>query len=139
MKDSSIQTNDGLVTISSQHSVADTADRFEQIVGDKGMKVFARIDHAQGAKLIEQELRPTELIIFGNPMSGTPLMQASQLAAIDLPMKALVWEDAEGQSWLTYNDPSYLVSRHNLEGCDEVISKIANALNNFAKATTTLI
>ncbi len=81
-------------------------------------------------------MRPTELLIFGNPKVGTPLMQCSQSAAIDLPQKALVYEDQEGQVWLTYNDPHYLANRHKITGCDEVIKKIENALKNFSNAAT---
>lgn len=136
MNEPSTQKNNGLVNINSQHSVSDTADRLEKIVREKGMNVFARIDHAKGAKSIDKELRPTELIIFGNPTSGTPLMQSSQSVAIDLPMKALVWEDADGLVWLTYNDVEYLAGRHDVEACDEVIVKVGNALANFAKAAT---
>jgi uncharacterized protein (DUF302 family) len=137
MNKSPASANNGLVNINSIYSVSDTANRLEKIVTEKGMNVFARIDHAKGAKSIDKELRPTELIIFGNPMSGTPLMQSAQSVAIDLPMKALVWEDADRQVWLTYNDANYLTERHDVKDCDEVIAKIGNALANFAKAATT--
>lgn len=137
MNESPASANNGLVNINSIYSVSDTANRLEKIVTEKGMNVFARIDHAKGAKSMDKELRPTELIIFGNPMSGTPLMQSAQSVAIDLPMKALVWEDADQQVWLTYNDANYLTERHDVKGCDEVIAKIGNALANFAKAATT--
>ncbi len=137
MNESPALANNGLVNVNSIYSVSDTANRLEKIVTEKGMKVFARIDHAKGAKSIDKELRPTELIIFGNPMSGTSLMQSAQSVAIDLPMKALVWEDADRQVWLTYNDANYLTERHDVQGCDEVIAKIGDALANFAKAATT--
>ncbi|BCO08021.1 hypothetical protein GF1_03970 [Desulfolithobacter dissulfuricans] len=99
----------------------------------KGMTVFARINHAEGAQKVGKKLRPTELIIFGNPRVGTPLMQCAQSVGIDLPQKALIWEDEKGQVWLFYNDPEYLADRHGIKGCDEVIKKIANALGNFAR------
>ncbi len=101
------------------------------------MKFIKRINHAQGAQKIGKELRPTELVIFGNPKVGTPLMQCRQSVAIDLPQKALIWQDAQGQVWLSYNDPNYLVERHEITGCGEVINKVGQTLSNFAKAATT--
>ena len=100
------------------------------------MTVFVKIDHAERAQKVGKKLRPTELIVFGNPKVGTPLMQCGQSVAIDLPQKALIWEDQEGQVWLSHNDPKYLAKRHGIKGCDEVVQKIENALNNFAKAAT---
>jgi uncharacterized protein (DUF302 family) len=128
---------EGLVTVASAHSVADTADRLEQVLLDKGMKVFIRVDHAAGAASVDQQLPATELVIFGNPKVGTPLMQCSRSVAIDLPQKALIWEDDEGQVWLSYNDPSYLGARHDLgEQCAKVLEKVSGALGNFAAAAT---
>ncbi len=101
------------------------------------MTVFARINHAEGAEKVGKQLRPTELIIFGNPKVGAPLMQCGQSVAIDLPQKALIWEDEAGQVWLSYNDPKYLAKRHSINDCDEVIKKIETALGNFAKTATT--
>lgn len=126
----------GLVTVKSAHDVKTTADRLEKVLQEKGMTVFIRIDHAAGAQKVEKQLRPTELIIFGNPKVGTPLMQCAQSTAIDLPQKALIWEDADGQAWLSYNDPSYLVERHGVIGCAPVVEKIANALANFTTLAT---
>ena len=114
--------DNGLVSVKSSHDVKTTADRLESMLKQKGMNVFIRINHAQGAQKIGKELRPTELLIFGNPKVGTPLMQCRQSVAIDLPQKALIWQDAQGQVWLSYNDPNYLVERHGIEGCAEVIS-----------------
>ena len=131
---SSAYAGDGIVSMKSPHDVKSTADRLEDILKQKGMTVFIRINHAEGAQKVGQELRPTEVIIFGNPKVGTPLMQCSQTAAIDLPQKALIWEDAKGQVWLSYNDPDYLVNRHGIRGCSEVIKKIQSALSNFAAA-----
>ena len=133
---SSAYAGDGIVSMKSPHDVKSTADRLEDILKQKGMTVFIRINHAEGAQKVGQDLRPTEVIIFGNPKVGTPLMQCSQTAAIDLPQKALVWEDAKGQVWLSYNDPNYLANRHGIRGCSDVIKKIQNALSNFAAAAT---
>jgi len=127
----------GLISVKSSHDVKVTADRLENILNQKGMNVFIRINHAAGAAKAGKELRPTELIVFGNPKVGTPLMQCSQSVAIDLPQKALIWQDDKGLVWLTYNDPEYLSVRHGLKGCSEVIKKVQKALNNFARAATT--
>jgi uncharacterized protein (DUF302 family) len=126
----------GLVSVKSSHDVKTTADRLESTLQQKGMTVFIRIDHAQAAQKIGRELRPAELIIFGNPKVGTPLMECRQSVAIDLPQKALIWQDEQGQVWLSYNDPNYLVERHGITGCDEAVKKIEGALANFAKAAT---
>ena len=129
---------DGVIDVPSAHSVSATADRLEKILKKKGMTVFARIDHQAGAMKAGKELRPTELMIFGNPKVGTPLMQCSQSIASDLPQKALIWEDANGKVWLSYNDPQHLAARHNTQGCDKVLKKVAGALAKFSgKATST--
>lgn len=126
----------GMISVKSSHDVKTTADRLENILKKKGMTVFIRVNHAEGAKKVGKSLRPTELVIFGNPKVGTPLMQCNQSAAIDLPQKALIWKDKGGQVWLSYNDPKYLRNRHDLGKCDAVIAKIEKALGNFAKAAT---
>ena len=123
---------EGMISIKSAHTVAVTADRLEKILTSKGMTVFKRIDHAAGAQKVGKTLRPTELVIFGNPKVGTPLMLCSQSVAIDLPQKALIWQDEAGQVWFSYNDPAYLALRHNIQGCDEVLKKVAGALGKFA-------
>jgi len=127
-----LQASEGMISVKSAHSVATTADRLENILKAKGMKVFNRINHAAGAASVGKELRPTELIIFGNPKVGTPLMQCSHSIAIDLPQKALIWEDAGGQVRISYNDPQFLALRHATQGCDAVLQKVAGALANFA-------
>jgi uncharacterized protein (DUF302 family) len=114
----------GLVNLKAAHNVKDTADRLESLLKEKGMTIFARINHAEGAKKIGKTLRPTELLIFGNPKAGTPLMQCKQTLAIDLPLKMLIWEDENEQVWLTYNNPEYLENRHRLAGCAEMVIKI---------------
>jgi len=103
---------DGLTTISSSYGPKETMDRLEAEIKAKGMTVFARIDHAAGAAQAGLSLRPTEVLIFGNAKAGTPLMQSNQTIGIDLPLKALVWQDADGKVWLSYNAPSWLAQRH---------------------------
>ena len=133
---SAAAAGDGLISVKSAHDVKATADRLENVLKQKGMNVFIRIDHAAGARKVGKNLRPTELVVFGNPKVGTPLMQCNQSAAIDLPQKALIWQDEKDQVWLTHNDPNYLAQRHGLDQCTEVIKKVPKALNNFAKAAT---
>jgi uncharacterized protein (DUF302 family) len=105
---------DGLTTLRSGYGPKDTIERLEAAVKAKGMTEFARIDHAAGAAEVGLGLRPTELLIFGNAKGGTPLMQSVQTIGIDLPLKALVWQDASGSTWLSYNNPSWLAKRHGL-------------------------
>lgn len=124
---------DGLVALESPHEPGETMDRFESIVEEQGLNVFARIDHAEGAARVGLELRPTELLIFGNPRGGTPFMQCAQSVGIDLPLKALVWEDADGQTWLGYNDPAWIAERHGAGDCPPV-SKIGEALERMSGA-----
>ena len=129
-------TEAGLISVPSKYSVAETADRLESILQEKGMTVFIRIDHAQGAKQIGKKLRDTELVIFGNPKIGSVLMQCQPQAAIDLPQKALIWKDADGQVWLSYNSADYLAARHKIEGCAEALATVSGALAKFAAAAT---
>ena len=105
---------DGLVSIASSHSPATTIDRLTAALDAKGITVFARIDHAAGAASVGMALRPTTVVIFGNPAAGTPLMQRDQRVGLDLPLKALVWQDAGGQTWLTYSDLAWLAERYGL-------------------------
>jgi uncharacterized protein (DUF302 family) len=109
-------SDDGLMTIASGFSVKETLDRLASTVTSKGMTVFGRVDHGAGAAQVGMPLRPTELLIFGNAKGGTPLMQAKQTIGIDLPLKALAWEDADGKVWITSNDPTWLARRHGLGG-----------------------
>src|ERR687892_118266 len=111
---------DGLVSLKSPHSVKATMDRLEGLVKQRGLTVFARIDHAAGAAKVGKSLRPTELLIFGNPQGGTPFMECAQSVGIDLPLKALVWEDASAQVWLGYNDLAFLAQRHGVGQCPVV-------------------
>jgi uncharacterized protein (DUF302 family) len=127
---------EGIISIESNHSVSETLDKLEHILEDKGFKIISRINHGAAAKMAGIELRETELLIFGNPTAGSPLMACQQSIAIDLPQKALARRDAEGKVWLSYNDPAYLQARHEVEGCDAIFTKIAGALNNFASTAT---
>ena len=126
---------DGLTTLRSSYGPKDTMTRLEAEVKARGMTVFARIDHAAGAAGVGLSLRPTELLIFGNGKAGTPLMQTVQTTGIDLPLKALVWEDASGATWLSYNDPAWLAQRHGVAGETEtVIGMMSKALDAVAQA-----
>ena len=131
-----VHAGSGLINVKSSHSVNETADRLVNILNTKGMKVFNRIDHSAGAKGVGIALRPTQLLVFGNPKVGAPLMKCGQSIAIDLPQKALIWEDEGGTVWLTYNDPQSLAARHGIAGCGEVLAKVQKALGNFAAAAT---
>ena len=111
-------------------------NRLEAEIRAHGMKVFERIDHAAGAAAAGLELRPTELIIFGNARGGTPLMQSVQTVGIDLPLKALVWEDASGTTWLSYNEPSWIAQRHGVANAEPVVSKMSAALSAMARRIT---
>src|SRR4051812_35509830 len=127
-------SEEGLVTIASNHSVHDTADRLAAILAAKSITVFARIDHAAGAASVGQELRPTELLIFGNPKAGTPLMQARQTIGIDLPLKALAWQDGGSKVWLSYNDVRWLARRHRLpEGSETAVGGLAALLKSLTE------
>jgi uncharacterized protein (DUF302 family) len=126
----------GMVTYKSNHSVKQTTKNLLKVLKKKGMTVFTVIKHHKGAKKVGKKLRPTTLVIFGNPKVGTPLMQCHQQVAIDLPQKALIWEDEEGQVLFSYNDPRYIENRHQIKGCNKVLAKISKALSNFANAAT---
>jgi uncharacterized protein (DUF302 family) len=129
--------DDGLVTLQSSHDVATTLERLTVALEAKGVRVFARIDHAAGAASVGLALRPATLVIFGNPAAGTPLMQAAQTVGIDLPLKALVWQDAQGVVRLTYNDPAWIAARHGLDGgADQAVAAIAAGLSAFARQAT---
>jgi len=132
----------GLVSIRSRNAVKGTVDRLEASLKAKGITVFARIDHAAGAAAIGMPLRLTELLIFGSPIAGTPLMQVDQTIGIDLPLKALVWEEASGGVWIAYNDPAWVAVRHGLrhDTADAVhamagvaVHAMAGALAKFAE------
>jgi len=126
---------DGLTTLKSGSGPRETMNRLESEVKAKGLTVFARIDHAAGAAGVGLSMRPTEVLIFGNAKAGTPLMQSVATMAIDLPLKALVWQDAAGTTWLSYNDPSWLAKRHGLgHEFDAAVGVMAAALAAVSKA-----
>ncbi|UZE96905.1 DUF302 domain-containing protein [Alkalimarinus alittae] len=129
-------SQNGLISIKSNHDAKTTTDRLISTLDKKGMNIFARINHAEGAAKVGEALRPTELVIFGNPKVGTPLMQCGQSIAIDMPQKALIWEDEQGVVWFSYNDPIYIAQRHSIKNCEKVIDKISQALSNFSLAAT---
>jgi len=132
-----IMAADGLIALKSSRGPKETMDRLVAEIEAKGLTVFARIDHAAGAEAAGLTLRPTELVIFGNAKGGTPLMQANQAIGIDLPLKALVWQDASGSIWLSYNDPAWLAQRHGLSQEVEAPVKAMTAmLGAVARAAT---
>jgi uncharacterized protein (DUF302 family) len=129
---------DGLITIPSSSGPEDTMNRLEAEVRSRGLTVFAHVDHAAGASEVGLALRPTDLLIFGNAKGGTPLMQSVQTIGIDLPLKALVWQDAAGDTWLSYNDPGWLVKRHGPgHEIDATVTALTAALGALAKVATT--
>jgi len=125
----------GLVSKPSHYSVPETMDRLVAVLQAKGMTVFGRIDHADAAKKAGLSMRSSQLVIFGNPKGGTPLMVAPPSAAIDLPFKALAWEDAEGKVWLSYNALTWLKERHGIRGKDEAIAGLEKALDAIINKT----
>jgi len=126
---------EGVVRVLSAFEAGETMNRLEKAIKDRGLTVFARIDHAEGARAAGLSLRPTELIVFGNAKGGTPLMQGAQEAGIDLPLKALVYQDAEGKVWLAYNDPHWLADRHHLPDLPN-IAMLTRLLETLAAGAT---
>ena len=123
---------DGLVEFKSPYSAKQTMDRMENVVKERGLRMFVRVDHAAGAASVGRSLRPTEVMVFGSPQGGTPLLECGQTVGIDLPLKALVWEDTSGQVWLGFNDPAYVATRHGVQDCPAV-AILQNALTGLAK------
>jgi len=132
----SITSVEGLVTLESAYSVEETVDRLESALEENGLIVVARIDHSENAGEVGEELRPTQLLIFGNPELGTALLQSSQTVGIDLPQKFLAWEDENGQVFLSYNDPVFLTGRHGIADQDEVVQQVSDALAMLAEGAT---
>lgn len=127
----------GMIALKSAHSPKVTMDKFEAAVRAASMNVFARVDHAAGAQRIGKNLRPTEVLIWGSPQAGTPMLECSQTVGIDLPQKALVWQDQHGDVYLAWNDPVYLVTnRHETKGCEAVTGNVAKAMAGFAEQAT---
>ena len=125
----------GLTTVASSFGPAQTIARLESAIREKGLTTFARIDHAAGASEVGSTLRPTTLIIFGDARGGTPLMQSAQTAGIDLPLKLLVWEDAAGKTWVSYDEPGWVAQRHGAT-VDEVVAKLSAALKAISSKAT---
>jgi uncharacterized protein (DUF302 family) len=129
--------NNGLVSVQSHVSMDETLNRLLTALAARTLTVFARVDHAAGAASIGLPLRPTAVVIFGNPKGGTALMQDQQSAGIDLPLKALIWEDASGKAWLTYNDPAWIAQRHSLgAGSAAAVKAMTALLSAIAKEAT---
>ncbi len=130
-------TPDGLTICASSHGPEETMDRLVAAVTARGISVLARIDHAAAAAKAGMELRPTEVLIFGNPKAGTPLMQSTQTIGIDLPLKALVWQDEKGKTWFAYNDPKWIAARHGAgSAVDPALDVMTAALAAVAKEAT---
>ncbi len=130
------QDIDGLIIKPSAYSVPETLDRLAQILENKGLTIFTRVYHTKGAEKVGLSMAETELLIFGNPKTGTLLMQSSPTAAIDLPLKAVAWKDTDGQVWLAYNSPDYIAKRHGIRDRDELLKKISGALDKFTDYAT---
>jgi uncharacterized protein (DUF302 family) len=126
------QAAGGMISLQSTHPVAVTVDRLETALKAAGFRIFARVDHGAGARSVDMALPPTELLIFGKPQAGTVLMQAGRTVGIDLPLKYLVWEDADGQVQVGWNDPAWMVERHGIDAKAPPVPKIAGALRKFA-------
>jgi uncharacterized protein (DUF302 family) len=126
----------GLVRMPSPRNTAKTVERFEAILKEKGIRLFARVDHAEGAAKAKLMLRPTTVLIFGNPQVGTPLMQSQQTIGIDLPLRVLVWEDDNGKTWLAYNDPAFLAKRHEITDRGDTLKAMGAGLKSLAEAAT---
>ena len=127
---------EGMTSIPSNFGPKETMDRLEAEIRARGMTVFVRIDHAAGAAKVGLTLRPTELIIFGNARGGTPLMQSIQTIGIDLPLKALVWQDAGGKTWISYDEPNWIAQRHGVANAEAIMSKMADLLRAISTAAT---
>ena len=131
-----VHADSKMITKQSSHSVAITMDRLEAVVKEKGIAVVARVDHAGAAQKVGLPLKPTQLLIFGNPKLGTPLMQSNPQAGLDLPLKALVWEDAAGAVWLGYTAPADLAARHQIGNRAEVVKKMGEVLDALTTQAT---
>ena len=125
---------DGLTTVRSSYGPKETISRLEDEIRSRGMTVFAHIDHMAGAAAVGLSLRPTDVLLFGNARGGTPLMQSIQTIGIDLPLKVLVWQDAAGNTWLSYNDPHWIAKRHGVgQEAESTVSAMSAALDALAK------
>ncbi len=128
------QADDGLVKNLSAHSVQTTMDSLENLVRNKGLTVFVRIDHAAGAAEVGEEMLPTQLLMFGKPAIGTNLMTSQRTVGVDLPIKVLIWEEPDGKVWIAYNDPAYLAKRHGIDDRDAVLDKMGRVVKGLVSA-----
>jgi uncharacterized protein (DUF302 family) len=128
----------GLTSIPSSLGPKETVDRLEAEIRARGLTIFARIDHAAGAAEVGLKLRPTQLIVFGNARGGTPLMQSVQTIGIDLPLKIFVWQDAGGKTWISYNEPRWIVRRHGTADAEAIVTKMADQLSAISNAAAVL-
>jgi len=130
-----IQAQDakGLIKVKSANSVENTTEKAKNLIEEKGLTFFTKIDHRENAEKAGLEMKPTVVLIFGNPKLGTPIMKCQKTYAIDLPQKMLIYEDEEGTVWMAYNDQDYLVKRHKLKECEEEIEKVKKALKSLAE------
>ncbi|HYX27833.1 MAG TPA: DUF302 domain-containing protein [Pyrinomonadaceae bacterium] len=129
---------EGLITLKSDFDPKATMDRLEDEVRAQKMQIFARIDHSAGAAEAGLKLRPTELLIFGGALGGTPLMQSGQTVGIDLPLKVLVWQDSAGKTWLSYNEPDWIAQRHGVMNAQAAVNKMISLLRQLSTRATTL-
>jgi uncharacterized protein (DUF302 family) len=134
--DASALTDAGLVTLPSAHGATETVERLKKLLEQKKIHMFAHIDHAAAAKKVGLSLRPTQVLIFGNPQAGTPLMQSQQTIGLDLPLRALVWEDGAGKVWLTYRRPEILAQHHHITDRNETVQALDAGLAALAHAAT---
>lgn len=126
----------GLTTIGSRFGPAQTVNRLENAIRLKGLTIFSAIDHTAGAKDVGMPLPPTTLVIFGNARGGTPLMQSVQTVGIDLPLKALVWEDGTGKTWISYNEPGWIAQRHGISDAEPIAAKMSDLLRDITTTAT---
>ena len=131
-----VAAENGMISKKSHYSVKATLDKLENVLRKKGITIVTRWSHDAGAKKVGIPLRPTELLLFGNPKLGSHFFTSNQTAGIDLPMKALAWKDKKGQVWLTYNDPAYIANRHGINDREETVKKMTGALNKLTNAAT---
>ena len=131
-----VNADDGMITKSSKFSVKVTLDRLENVLKKKGITIVTRWSHDAGASKANIPLRPTELLLFGNPKLGSHMFTSNQTAGIDLPMKALAWQDDKGRVWLTYNDPAYIAKRHKIDNRPKIVKKMTGALNKLTNVAT---
>jgi len=129
-------TNAGLVTLSSAYSATETVERLKWLLAKKGIHLFAHIDHSAEAKEVGLHLRPTQVLIFGNPTAGAPLMQSQQTIGLDLPLRVLIWEDEAGKVWLAYHPLDFLAQLHQVADGDEAAKALDAGLANLARAAT---